>query len=151
MPLLPDISIPQNERVIAYLTRHGPKPLLAAPDSVRDAYYGLGSHPDIVERVWDGLGRALPRGSRWIVCGTPGLVQPASGVILAFACGTQYCLRLPDSVRDEALKAGVKMLNKWSGGEVMDTQHVLGKSLSEKSTGANVYASRRSMRRVMAR
>lgn len=126
MPALPDISIPQNERVLAYYSPRLEKfPLLAAPDSVPQPYLTLGSHPDIVARIWDELGRTL-LGGRWIVSGTPGLVQPDTGVILAFACGTQYCLRLSGAQRAAALQAGAKTLTKWSNGEVLDAQQTFG-------------------------
>jgi len=123
----PNVSIPENARVINYLRREGkPVPLVAAPDSAADPYYSLGSHPDVVARVWDQLSRGLPKHSRWIVCGTPGLVQAETGLILAFACGTQYCLRVPDSAQDEALKAGLKTSSRWSTGETMETKQALG-------------------------
>lgn len=127
MSLAPNISIPENALVVNYLRRNGkPVPLVAATGSAADPYQSLGSHPDIVARVWDQLGAALRRHARWIVCGTPGLVEPGSGLILAFACGTQYCLRLPDCALEEAQKAGVKTFNRWSTGEAMDTRQSLG-------------------------
>jgi hypothetical protein len=84
----------------------------------------LGSHPDIVERLWKQIAPALdphPH-SQWIVCGTPALVQPATGVLLAVAMGTQYCLRLPGDLRKLALQAGCKTIMKWSPGHVTDIE-----------------------------
>jgi hypothetical protein len=70
-------------------------PPLAAPDSVADAYAGQGSHPDVVERLWDGLAAGLPMDCRCLVAGTPALVHPGSGVVLAFTLGTAYYVRRP--------------------------------------------------------
>jgi hypothetical protein len=59
----------------------------------------LGTHPDIVDWLWDKLNAALPVDCRWLVFDGPALVDPASGVILAAGIGTQYALRLlPEDV-----------------------------------------------------
>jgi hypothetical protein len=122
-----DISHPANALPLAYLQRRGTNaPLLAAPGSSPRPYDSLGSHPDVVARVWDGLGKALPEDCRWIVCGTPGLVQPATGVLLALALGTQYALRLPGTLADEAVRRGWKTLTTWAGGTQLDTRGELG-------------------------
>jgi len=122
-----DLSHPANALPLAYLQRRNTHaPLLAGPESSPRPYDGLGSHPDVVARVWDGLGRALPQDGRRIVCGTPALVQPETGVLLALALGTQYALRLPGTLADEAVRRGWKMLTTWAGGSQLDTRRELG-------------------------
>ena len=122
-----DIRHAANEKVVAHLTaRDDPAPLLAEPDSVEDPYYRLGSHPDIVERVWDELGALFPREARRIVCGTPGLVHPGSGVIFALAYGTRYLLRLPGGLAEEAVRAGAVTFVRWTGGSETDARRSLG-------------------------
>jgi hypothetical protein len=69
--------------------------LIAAPARVRDPYMSCGAHPDIVERVWEQLGRALPRDGRCLIFGTPALVHAEFGVLLAVCLGTAYVVRLP--------------------------------------------------------
>jgi len=101
--------------------------LIAMPGSVRDPYLSQGSHPDIVERVWDTLGKALPADCRCLVYGTPALVQPLSGILLAFCYGTQYCMRLTSSLMNEALKLGVKTSTTWSNGRMTDTTQTFGR------------------------
>ena len=101
------ISIPANQKALQYLTTRNPTaPLLAAPNSSLDPYFRLGSHPEIVEHLWKKLGPVLPADCRWIVCGTPALVDPGTGVLFAFALGTQYVLRLPPGLAAEAVTAG---------------------------------------------
>ncbi len=118
---------PLNEKVVSQLCGQlKTDELLAAPDSVNDPYMGQGSHPDIVERVWDKLGKALPTDCRCLIYGTPALVHPVSGIILAFCFGTQYCMRLTSSLMDEALKLGVKTSTKWSGGSITDATQAFG-------------------------
>jgi len=116
-----------NENVLIRLRgRLKTDELVAASDSMRDPYMSQDSHPDIVERVWDKLGRALPVDCRCLVYGTPALVQPVSDIILAFCFGTQYCVRLTSSLMDEALKLGVKTSTKWSSGRITDARQTFG-------------------------
>jgi hypothetical protein len=118
-----------NKNVLDYIIRvkrQRNDPLIAAPDSAADAYMGQGSHPDVVWRVWDVINRSLPKDCRCLLYGTPSLVHPHSGIILAFCNGTQYCIRLADKHLDEAIKAGVRTRTKWAGGSEMDTQLELG-------------------------
>src|SRR5512140_3112105 len=117
-----DETHPLNRLVLRYLSRDGTRSaaLIALPGSVGDAYYGQGSHPDVVSRVWDQLGHALPNDCRCLVYGTPALVHPGAGVILAICNGTQYNLRLAPDGLDEASAKGAKTVTRWSGGGRMD-------------------------------
>ena len=102
---------PANRGIIAYLsadTRQKPdtKPQ-ASPADIKDPYYNLGTHPEIVERLWDDLAGVLSKNCRWILYGTPVLVHHASGVVFGFAGGSQtYALRLPPPERAIAIAAG---------------------------------------------
>ncbi len=122
-----NISIPANQRVLQYLKHRNPDaPLLIAIEEARDPYYALGSHPDVVGQLWNVLGRALVEDCRRIVCGTPALLHPETGVLFAFALGTQYVLRLPGGLAEDALIRGLKTVTIWAGGSRMDTRHDLG-------------------------
>src|SRR5688500_6103751 len=88
---------PANQGVLAYLRtneRARTSPRSAKPGDVPDPYYQLGTHPDIVEHLWDKLGRALPEDCRCVVVACVALVQPKSGVVIALGLGTSYALRL---------------------------------------------------------
>ena len=112
---------PANEGVIRSLCgKKAGNASIVAPDAVHDPYLGCGSHPEIVERVWDQLGRGMPQGCRRILCGTPVLVDPGTGVILAVCYGTSYGLRLPDGALPEALQAGCATSHRWGDGKVTD-------------------------------
>lgn len=118
---------PENAKVLLHLSRGRPDALPFAPhDSVENAYYLCGCHPDIVERVWDQIGETLPADCRCLVHGTPALVHSTSGIILAIGIGTQYGLRLPGLLATEATKAGAKTYTTWAGGGGMDAQRDLG-------------------------
>lgn len=91
-------------------------PVLATPDEVPNAYLVLGTHPDLVSRLWDDLGKALPLDCRTIFFGRPALVHPNSGVVFGFAGGTHtYALRLPEREYGEALQAGAPRIRRYPG------------------------------------
>ena len=120
---------PQNRQLIAYYQAQRPDALpFAAADSVPNtaAYFNLGSHPDIVERVWEGLGSGLSPDCRAIVYGSPGLVQPQTGVVMVMAYGTQYALRIPDEFLVAALERGCKREQVWAGGHKTDIEAQFG-------------------------
>jgi hypothetical protein len=113
---------------MAYLSNRNPgaAKVLLPEESTRDPYMSLGSHPDVVERIWKEIGAELDTDCRLIVCGTPALVQPATGIILAFALRTQYCLHLPIPLIQKALAAGAPTTTKWAGGRVTDATREFG-------------------------
>ena len=123
-----DTTSPLNAGVLHYLGRDekARNALIAAPGSVRDAYLGQGNHPDIVQRVWDELGRGLPKECRCLVYGTPVLVHDRSGIVLAICNGTAYNQRLTADAFREAMAKGAKTQNRWSNGTEMDALTVLG-------------------------
>ena len=94
-----------------------------SPESLTNPYYDLGTHPDVVERLWDELTVRLPARCRWIVYGAPVLVHPSAGIIFAFAGGTHtYALRLPAKEREEALRAGAKRLYEYPAYPELDIE-----------------------------
>jgi hypothetical protein len=70
---------------------HGPAnpepPLSQSLDEVADPWFGLGTHPDIIERLWK-MDDTLPQKCRWVFWGRPALVHPDTGVVFAVAFGT---------------------------------------------------------------
>ena len=117
----------RNAGVLAYLTRRSPASLAyQSPGDVANPWMGSGSHPDIVERVWKVLGASIPAECRAIVHGTPALVDPATGLVLAVAIGTQYALRLRATDVAAAVARGAPTATKWSGGETLDVRETFG-------------------------
>jgi hypothetical protein len=117
-----------NAGLIRYLeeSRFGAQPPLScSPDSVKDPYYTLGTHPDLVERLWDQLGSVLPEDCRWVLHGTPVLIHPHSRVAFAFATGTlSYALRLAQPEFLEALEAGAQRIHTYPNGSVLDLANI---------------------------
>jgi len=120
--MIDNILNPGNRRILEYLTARNPTAtLLAPPESSTNPYYNLGSHPEIVERVWKVLAGSLPLDCRCIVHGTPALAHPATGMLLAFCLGTQYVLRLPPVQIEQAIRAGARTTTEWAGHHITDT------------------------------
>jgi len=127
-----EIIQPKNTKVLRHLKRDGKlgcmalkrpdAPAFALWNSVPDAYRQCGCHPEIVARLWDQIGAALPEDCRGLVYSNPALTHPESGVIFAVGLGTWYGLRLPGSLTAEAIKAGAKTETRWSDGNSMDIQ-----------------------------
>jgi len=134
-----------NEGVFKFLGKRpsvkpGEPPVTAPDDPERDYYMEAGAHPEAVERVWDQLGKGLPPASRVLVFGNPALVHPGSGVVLAFAMGTSYALRLPRSLSKEKRPAGLRTVANWTGGGSTDIERECGEGWIFGSFAANEVA-----------
>jgi hypothetical protein len=139
---------PMNEGVLRHLRGHAGSGRRVYPIFIpvqsSDPYVDIdGHHPDIVERVWYTLESSLPLpvertvagegfviqkmfNSRALVYGTPALVHPIEGIILAFCYGTAYIIRVPAESLNEALEAGCKTEKVWSLGEKTNLKSELG-------------------------
>lgn len=122
-----EIRNAENLPVLEYLGKARPSiPVFMAREEHPDPYLRAGCHPDIVERIWDQIGAVLPVDCRCLVYGTPALVIPSSGNILALGMGTQYGLKLPGELGQAALDAGARKTTTWGVRQVMDIQDALG-------------------------
>ena len=95
----------------------------AEPLAGREPYWEAGSHPEIVERVWSGLGDALPEPCAFLVHGRPVLAHPQTGAILAFPSGTAYALWLTP---DDAASTPLSAVHRWGNGSKSDLREQLG-------------------------
>ncbi len=128
--MLIDTSCQENQNVLKYL-RRGKKallPAITAASSVADPYLCQGSHPDIVQWVWDRLGATVPLDCRCLIYGTPGLVHNRTGIVIAICNGTRYNLRLTADDFQAAMSKGASTRIRWSAGEEMDCLVELGKN-----------------------
>ena len=124
-----DVSFdhPANAGLLRYLARRSGQrtPQSVAPESVLDPYYRLGTHPDLVARLWDEITVRLPVDCRWVVYSTPVLAHPQTGIVFAFAGGTHsYALRLPEHARLEAVRAGATRVHSYTGGSTLDLSEI---------------------------
>jgi hypothetical protein len=102
---------PDNSGALRYLA-HGRSAAEAAfgpPPAGVDRHH-LGTHPTVVDRLWEDLNQALPVDARSLVFDGPALVHP-DGALLAAAIGTQYALRLLRADREAAIAAGAEVVH----------------------------------------
>lgn len=87
----------------------------------------LGTHPDVVDWLWDSLNGVLPADARYLVVGGPALVEPASGIVLAVGLGTEYAVRLEAPQYTEARAAGFEVVHHFRTLDViLDLAQTLG-------------------------
>lgn len=100
-------------RLFERLSKHE-GPALQRADEVARPYDSLGTHPDLVARLWDELQVKLPADCRMVFFGHPALMHPATQVVFGFATGTHtYALRLPEPERTAAIQAGAKRVQEY--------------------------------------
>ena len=122
------IDNPANAGLRRYRESRQPRPTigeLAFPEDVEQPYVSLGTHPDLVARLWDELGSVLPVDCRAIFYGTPALIRPDTGTVFGFAGGTHtYALRLPEPERLEAERAGASRVTDYPRAPSFDLRDV---------------------------
>jgi hypothetical protein len=100
---------------------------LQDPRDIADPYTTLGSHPEIVERLWDAVGSQLTTDCRAVVCGTPALVAPRSGIVFGLALGTEYALRLTAEFLIQAREAGAEVIHHYqTTGDILNLRREFG-------------------------
>jgi hypothetical protein len=79
-----------------------------------------------VQHLWKKLGNKLPVNCRAILYGSPVLIEPSSGVVIAKAYGTVYVIRVCPGDIEAALSLGCTTTHQWSDGTTLDLQQELG-------------------------
>lgn len=105
--------------MLRYLARAAPDGVVSAarppPDVDR---WRLGTHPDVVDWLWDNVNGALPTDARYLLLGGPALVEVGSGIVLALGLGTEYALRLELADFKQALAAGLEVVHSYRSVDV---------------------------------
>ena len=116
-----DARHPANQPVLMSLeaSAREDRPLTPAAEAI-DPYYEAGCHPEVVGWMWERLSKKLPPESRCLVYGTPCIVQPTSGILLAVGMGTSYVIRLLPEFLPAAAEIGCTPRHSWGDGKVTD-------------------------------
>tara|TARA_R110002073_G_scaffold123819_1_gene267631 strand:- start:27438 stop:27905 length:468 start_codon:yes stop_codon:yes gene_type:complete len=102
--ILESLDLPANAKVLEVLRGNAPKAPLETPVETADTWQ-LGTHPDLVEYLWQTLGDTLPKPCARVAYAQPVLAAPGTSTIFAFAGGTgTLAMRLPQSALGEALR-----------------------------------------------
>jgi hypothetical protein len=113
---------PLNRGVLSYLCREAGASTtrsIERPASRPASSWQSGSHPEIVDHVWESLAAPLPVDCRVVVCGKPVLAAPRHSVIFAVPLGTEYGLRLPPREFALARAAGAQVIHHYRTSNVM--------------------------------
>jgi hypothetical protein len=110
------------DRVLFRLRNNIPDPPIPASESPQNVNpIGLGTHPDIVERLWK-IGRELPTDCAWVAFRRPVPAHSATGIIFGLGIGTLgYALRLPPEYVREAQASGAQQTRSGLGAKKDET------------------------------
>jgi len=131
--VIPNIHIPENKNVLAYLKEMHPFKEIIVPFSAAKV------NQDITPS--DFIGRfvsmsSLPANSKYVIYGTEALVHPETGIIFGFITGTSLIYRLPDNilkeVREKSLVNFRAMNDSSSKMEDLESNWVSSPSITEQ-------------------
>jgi hypothetical protein len=101
---LPNIHIPENEQVLAYLKEMHPFHEIILPFSLKKVSQDI-TPSDFIGRFW--VMSSLPENSKYVLYGCEALVHPETGIIFGFITGTSVIYRLPDNILKEAKEGNI--------------------------------------------
>src|SRR5919106_1898654 len=95
---VPNIHLPENKNVLAYLKELHPFKEIIVPFSADKVSQDI-TPSDFIGRF--AAMSSLPENSKYVIYGTEALVHPETGIIFGFITGTSLIYRLPDSILKE--------------------------------------------------
>jgi hypothetical protein len=95
---IPNVHVPENERVLSYLKEMHPFKEIIVPFSEKRVSQDT-VPADLIGRLSSMSG--LPDNSKYVVYGREALVHPETGIIFGFISGTSVIYRLPDTLLEE--------------------------------------------------
>ena len=101
---IPNIHVPENEQVLAYLKEMHPFHEIIVPFSPKKVSQEI-TPSDFIGRF--SVMTSLPQNSKYVVYGSEALVHPETGIIFGFITGTSVIYRLPDNILKEAMENNI--------------------------------------------
>jgi hypothetical protein len=101
---VPNIHVPENEKVLSYLKEIHPFKEIIVPFSASKVSKDI-TPADFIGRFASMT--SLPENSRYAIYGSEALVHPETGIIFGFITGTSLIYRLPDNILKEAREGGI--------------------------------------------
>jgi len=131
--VIPNIHIPENKNVLAYLKEMHPFKEIIVPFSAARVNQDI-TPSDFVGRF--ASMSSLPENSKYVVYATETLVHPTTGIIFGFITGTSLIYRLPDNilkeVREKSLVNFRAMKDSSSKMEDLESNWVSSPSITEQ-------------------
>ncbi|HEX5942446.1 MAG TPA: hypothetical protein VFY66_09215 [Anaerolineales bacterium] len=128
----PNIHIPENKNVLAYLKEMHPFKEIILPFSADRVNQDI-TPSDFVGRF--ASMSSLPENSKYVVYGTEALVHPTTGILFGFITGTSLIYRLPDNILKEVRENSLvnfRALKDSSKMEDLESNWVTSPSITEK-------------------
>jgi hypothetical protein len=101
---LPNVHVPENEKVLSYLKEMHPFHEIIVPFSAKKVSQDI-TPSDFVGRF--ASMSSLPANSKYVIYGSEALVHPDTGIIFGFITGTSVIYRLPDTLLQEARQGNI--------------------------------------------
>ena len=127
---IPNVHVPQNEKVLAYLKEMHPFKDIILPYSEKRV------NQDTVPA--DLIGRfssmsSLPENSKYVVYSREALVHPETGIIFGFIAGTNVIYRLPDPLIEEVKENNISNFRMAKDmGLDLESNWVISRSITEQ-------------------
>lgn len=127
---IPNIHVPENERVLAYLKEMHPFKEIIVPFSEKRVSQDT-VPADLIGRL--SSMSSLPENSKYVVYGREALVHPETGIIFGFISGINVIYRLPDSLLQEVKENNISnfRLAKDMGAD-LESNWVSSRSITEQ-------------------
>lgn len=101
---IPNIHVPENEKVLSYLKEMHPFKEIIVPFSAKKVSQDM-TPADFIGRF--ASMSSLPENSKYVIYGSEALVHPDTGIIFGFITGTSVIYRLPDNILKEAQESNI--------------------------------------------
>jgi hypothetical protein len=101
---VPNVHVPENQKVLAYLKEMHPFKEIIVPFSAAKVSQDI-TPADFIGR-FASMTR-LPENSKYVIYGSEALVHPDTGVIFGFITGTSVIYRLPDVLLQEVKQSHI--------------------------------------------
>jgi len=101
---IPNIHVPENERVLSYLKEMHPFHEIILPFSEKRVNQDT-TPADLIGR-FSSMSN-LPENSKYVIYGREALVHPKTGIIFGFITGTSVIYRLPDNLLKEVMEGNI--------------------------------------------
>jgi hypothetical protein len=131
---IPNVHVPENEKVLSYLKEMHPFKEIIVPFSEKRV------SQDTVPA--DLIGRfssmsSLPENSKYVIYGREALVHPQTGIIFGFITGTSVIYRLPEYLLEEVREGNIsnfRIVNENGGSNMGDLESnwVTSRSITEQ-------------------
>jgi hypothetical protein len=128
--VIPNIHVPENEKVLAYLKEMHPFKEIILPYSEKRVSQDT-VPADLIGRLSSMSN--LPENSKYVIYGREALVHPETGIIFGFITGTIVLYRLPDDILKDIVEGNISNFRVMKdSGMPLESNWVTSSSITEQ-------------------